>query len=120
MIGEQHAAHHACGIEHLPNCYNPNLDLTACVCGDIWWRGHAGVWRSRALYEPAPSQPLPPTLAVGIGAVGLSEAPRVIVGWDRYFMHRLDCPDALETDADEGHTCLDVPGMTYQEAVSRD
>lgn len=87
MIGTRHTTRHACDSEHLPNCYNPRLDLTACVCGERWWRGQVGTWHSRPLR----------------GTGHYTSAGRYVSGdieaWDRYFLHAPGC------DGDHPHIC---------------
>lgn len=105
LIGVRHDDRHACTDDrHLPNCWNPNISLTACVCGDVWWRGHVGVWVSRQLREPDQW-------------VKGSNRPRpgAVTGWDRYFLHTAGCPDDARCPG-AGHVCGDAVGMSYVEA----
>ncbi|WP_125777168.1 hypothetical protein [Antribacter gilvus] len=90
FIGENRTGRLTCGTEHLPGCYNPGINLTACICGQVWWVGQVGTWHSTARREPAPAMP---TLGVGIGAPGLREADRKLLGWDTYYFHADDCPN---------------------------
>lgn len=49
LIGLPADERHACSDDgHLPNCYNPRLDLTACVCGAL----HATCRRGHDLTDP--------------------------------------------------------------------
>ena len=91
----------ACGDRHLPGCYNPNIQQTWCVCGEQRWEGFVGTWHSIARHEPAPAAPL---LGIGVGAVGMREPERKLIGWDTYFIHANECPARLEPD-DEDHIC---------------
>ena len=54
LIGSYSATRPACaGSGHLIGCYNPQMDETACICGEHWWRGDRGSWHARYLYEHA-------------------------------------------------------------------
>ena len=105
-IGVKQTGRHACTDSlHLPNCYNPQLDLTACVCGRVWWRGQVGAWHSRQLRISNGFTP---------GGRPLSE----VVGWDRYFLHAPECPDDAVVPHLR-HVCGGSVGTSYAEAVAR-
>ena len=104
MIGQQHPEPHACGDVHLPNCYAPHLNLTACCCGEWWWRGQIGVWRSRQIRETGRAT------ASGRWRAG------DVVGYDRYFLHRPDCSDGGDTNPDPTHRCVETVPMTAEQA----
>jgi hypothetical protein len=80
-IGEYRATRLTCADgAHLPGCYNPSLNLTACRCGAGWWVGAVGVWHSTPRYAAEPA-------AVRGEAVG------EFYGWDTYFLHATGCPE---------------------------
>lgn len=108
LIGLPADERHACSEDvHLPNCYNPQQNLTACVCGAQWWRGQVGVWRSRQLRRE-------------VGRTPTSGRPIFeTTGWDRYFLHTGDCPDRESPTAETGHRCTDAAPMTAAEAFGR-
>lgn len=105
MIGHLHAERHACtDSEHLPNVYNPGIDLTACVCGDVWWRGRVGTWHSAQIREPGHYSTTDRYIS---GAV---------IGWDRYFLHVCGSDDVAPART---HLCREVEPMTAAEAHGR-
>lgn len=108
LIGAAADERHACSDDvHLPNCYNPRLDLTACVCGAQWWSGQVGVWRSCLIRRE-------------VGRTPTSGRPIYeAAGWDRYFLHTEDCPDRESATAEPVHRCADVAPMSAAEAFGR-
>lgn len=104
MIGKPATERHRCSeAVHLPNCFNPGLDLTACVCGATWWRGKVGVWRSGQIRR-----------TVGFTTTG--RALTEVEGWDRYFLHLPDCEERETATAEPGHTCVETAPITAAEA----
>lgn len=104
LIGVRHDSRHACTEgEHLPNCYNPGLDLTACVCGAVWWRGQVGTWHSRALKH--------------VNETG-RRPTYTIVGWDRYFLHAPGCRNRRR-EPSVSHVCGRAVGATFAQAAVR-
>ena len=99
MIGVWHADRHQCGDVHLPNVHHNGL--TACVCGEVWWRGNVGVWRSRQLRRlvewTAAGKPVHET-----------------TGWDRYFLHAAGCDDTAVNPSPE-HRCVEAEELTAAE-----
>jgi hypothetical protein len=104
LIGVAAAERHACADDvHLPNCFNPQLNLTACACGAQWWRGLVGTWHSREIRRQ-----------VGVTTTGRPITE--VTGWDRYFLHTGNCADRETATADPEHRCTDVAPMTAAEA----
>ena len=80
---------------------SPRFD-TYCICGDHRWPGRVGTWHSVARYEPDHT----PTASRGIGNGSPGHCPpRVLIGWDTYFMHTDGCGDR---DTDDVHGIDDV------------
>lgn len=105
LIGLQHEQRHACTDElHLPNCYNPSSNLTACACGDVWWVGQVGTWHSKPLHAPGHYTSSNRFVTGGI------------VGWDRYFLHLAECLDQ-SIAPDLRHVCGGRLATSYADAV---
>ncbi|HET6916623.1 MAG TPA: hypothetical protein VFH56_11090 [Acidimicrobiales bacterium] len=102
LIGARMDGRHSCGDYHLPNCYNPGSNLTACACGERWWRGHVGTWHSRHLIAVA-------------GETATGRPVYEALGWDRYFLHAAGC-SVTDVLPNEGHICGDAESMTAAEA----
>lgn len=109
LIGKRFADRHSCtDADHLPNCHNPWHDLTACVCGAVWWRGQVGTWHSRALYRET-------------GRTPGGNPVREVEAWDRYFLHAPGCGNRRVVPA-AGHVCggsAGSAGITAAEAFGR-
>jgi len=119
-IGEYRTHRLICGAEHLPGCWNPNLGVTACICGTAWWAGQVGTWHSIPRRAPEPALPL---LGIGIGAPGASPVETEFYGWDTYFIHTSGCPhrqedrDSARPCASRGGTCRDAEPTDYASAI---
>ncbi len=94
MIGTLRPDKLTCDDEHLPGCFNPHLNVTACICGQAWWVGNVGTWHSVERFGPEPALP---SLGIGIGAPGLQDQ-RVTLGWDTYYLHADHCPKSGPLD----------------------
>ncbi|MGW8565699.1 hypothetical protein [Isoptericola sp. NPDC055881] len=91
--------------QHIPGCYNPLHDSTACVCGEVWWRGNAGGWHSHRN-----------DLVVGEGAGG---RPIYEPGpWKHYFLHGPFC-DRSDISPGFDHRCTDVEPVPAAEFWGR-
>lgn len=109
LIGARHDTRHQCDDQHhLPNCYNPHSDVTACACGDTWWRGRVGTWHSRHIREQV----------TVTDHHGTYTRPGAVVAYDRYFLHAADCAES-GPDAEPGHLCRETPALSAHEFWGR-
>lgn len=71
--------------KHLPATYNPQHDVTACICGGRWWDGQTSTtWKSVERFRERADAP-EIARGVGMGANGIGDRYESL-GWDTYEM----------------------------------